>query len=103
MLAYNTIVKKRGNYMNFSDFINNQNVDCNDENRKKAEQTAKTLVDKYKNMDQNSLMNEFISQVSRQKQQGTFDKQKIIQMLDSVKAMIPADMYNQALHILNQL
>ena len=46
--------------MNFSDFINNQNVDCNDENRKKAEQTAKTLVDKYKNMDQNSLMNEFI-------------------------------------------
>ena len=89
--------------MNFSDFINNQNVDCNDENRKKAEQTAKTLVDKYKNMDQNSLMNEFVSEVSRQKQQGTFDKQKIIQMLDSVKAMIPADMYNQALHILNQL
>ena len=96
--------------MNLNDFIeNNPNPKVKDLNnmdeqtKKEAEDTAKELFDKYKDMDQNALMNEFISEVTRQKQQGTFDKNKIINMLNSVKSMIPEQMYNQALSILNSI
>ena len=96
--------------MKFNDFIANNphptidgcgNID--QKTKKDAEDTAKRLVDKYKDMDQNQLVNEFLSEVARQKQQGTFDRDKIISMLNSVKSMLPEQMYNQAITILNSI
>ena len=96
--------------MNFSDFIDNnpnpkvQEFENADEKTKaQTRQTAEDLVNKYKNMDNNTLMNEFISEVARQKQNGTFDKNKIINMLDSVRSLIPNDMYKKAVDILDKI
>ncbi len=96
--------------MNLSDFLNDnpnpkvQEFEKVDEKTKEqTRQTAEDLVNKYKNMDSSSLMNEFIREVARQKQNGTFDKNKIINMLNSVKSLIPNDMYKKAVDILDKI
>lgn len=96
--------------MNLSDFLNDnpnpkvQEFEKVDEKTKEqTRQTAEDLVNKYKNMDSSSLMNEFIREVARQKQNGTFDKNKIINMLNSVKSFIPNDMYKKAVDILDKI
>lgn len=96
--------------MNFSDFIDRnpspkvQEFEKADEKTKEqTRQTAEDLVNKYKNMDSNALMNEFINEVSRQKQNGTFDKNKIMSMLNSVRSLIPNDTYLKAVDVLDKI
>lgn len=86
---------------NFQDFVNSDRFSENEKNQ--MQQDAKNLVNKYANMSQSELKYNLMQEVARQKANGTFDKNKLSYMLDSIKHMLPENAYiqiKQALEIL---
>ena len=73
---------------NLKDFNFNHTNVCDCENKSQYEQQAKDMISKYKDMNNQQLASELISEVARQKANGTFDKSKLIAMLDSIKGML---------------
>lgn len=71
--------------------------------QEKNEPKIEDLYAKYKNMDQNSLMQELVSQVSKQKQDGTFDYDKLNKTIQSVMPYLTEQQKNNLLSIISQL
>lgn len=87
---------------NLKDFSQNEKTEFK-ENYDKYEDEAKSILNKYKDMDNNTLMTELMSEVARQKQNGTFDRDKILKMLDSVSYLIPNNQIENIRKIIEQL
>ena len=87
---------------NLKDYANNK-INATPEQMQSAEQKAKEMLNKYKDMSKDDLMTEFENEVLRQKQNGTFDKNKLQNMLDSVRFLIPNDKYEQVKQVLESL
>jgi hypothetical protein len=86
---------------NFKDFMNNAKF--SDEEKKELNGDAERLVRKYATMSQNELSNMSFQEVSKQKANGTFDKDKLFFMLDSIKHLLPNDAYNNIFSALKDL
>lgn len=83
-----------------SDFeINNKN----NQSKKVSEQDLRDKFDYYKNMNQQQLNSELFSEVARQKANGTFDFNKLSQMVESLRGSLPEQDYNNIKRILESL
>lgn len=79
------------------------NAKFSDEEKKELKGDAERLVRKYATMSQNELSNMLFQEVSKQKANGTFDKDKLFFMLDSIKHLLPNDAYNNIFSALKDL
>ena len=79
--------------MDFKDFVNSNKFSEQEKNKMQGE--AKDLVNKYAHMTQDELKYNLMQEVNRQKANGTFDRGKLLYMLDSIKHLISQDVYNQ--------
>ena len=87
---------------NLYDYINN-NENITSQDRQKAESIAEDLVNEYSTLNQDMLMNEFIKEINKQKSNGTFNKQKIKSLVNSVAHMFPEDKVKQVMEIIDSL
>lgn len=85
----------------FQDFVNSNRF--TEEEKQDMQNEAKNLVDKYARMSQSELQYNLIKEVARQKANGTFDRQKLLFMLNSIKQMLPQQAYEQILNAINNL
>lgn len=76
----------------FKDFLNSSNFTDNEKQNMKN--TAQNIVSKYAGMNTNELNNILMQEVEKQKRSGTFDRQKLLNLLDSIKGFLPIDTYN---------
>ena len=74
-----------------------------DEEKEEMKSDAENLVNKYVNMSKSELQYNLMQEVAKQKAQGTFDKQKIVFMVNSIKHMLSNESYNQIMQALNNL
>lgn len=64
---------------------------------------AKQLFEKYKDFSENDLTGEIAKIIYSQKQNGTFNKEKIYSMLNSISQFIPQDKANQLKELIEQI
>ena len=93
-----------------SDFVSNtndkSNIDMNDDvhNDKEAtEQDLMNLYNKYKDLDEGALNRTLLSEVARQKANGSFDYQKLATLLDGMKDALGETNYQNMKRILESL
>lgn len=86
---------------NLYDYINNKEISSED--KLKAESIAEDLLNKYSGLSQDALMNEFIKEINKQKSNGTFNKEKIKSLVNSVSHMFPQDKVKQVMEIIDSL
>ena len=72
-------------------------------NNKTNEEILKEKYDEYSQMNQEELSNKLFSEVAAQKQKGTFDYNKLVQMVESLRGSIPEENYNNIKRILENL
>ena len=72
-------------------------------NNKTNEEILKEKYDEYSQMNQEELSNKLFSEVASQKQKGTFDYNKLVQMVESLRGSIPEENYNNIKRILENL
>lgn len=77
----------------------------NDENKNEniSEKTLQERYDKYKNMDASQLSNELISEVGRQKMEGSFDYKKLENAVESLRGNLSEENYKNIKKILEGL
>lgn len=94
-----------------SDFVNSSAQDktktASFDNQQKStvatEQDLMNLYNKYKDMDAGSLNSTLLSEVARQKSNGTFDYQKLESMLEGMKDALGETNYQNMKRILESL
>ncbi|MGN1227516.1 MAG: hypothetical protein ACI4TX_02635 [Christensenellales bacterium] len=57
--------------------------------KQEAEVKAKEMIGKYQNMSNDELTQTLLSEVAKQKANGTFDRNQLLMMLDAIKGMLP--------------
>lgn len=89
---------------NLKDFAQKQSCNSENANNEKVKKQAEDLLNRYKNMSSDELASTLISEVAKQKNNGTFDKNKLLNMLDSIKDVLPnKSQYEQLRQIIMQL
>ncbi len=78
--------------MNIKDFKTQEN-----------EEQVKQTYDKYKNYSHDQLMQELLSAVNKQKQNGTFDKQQLTSMLALISSSLSKEQRERLETLLSQL
>lgn len=86
---------------NLYDYINSKTISNEDKNN--AEKIAEDLIKKYSGLDQDKLMHEFLKEINKQKQNGTFNKQRIKDLVNSVAHLFPSDKVKQVMEIIESL
>ncbi len=74
-----------------------------DEPKKQSTEDVEKLFDKYKDMDSNSLMQELIKNVDKQKSDGSFDFEKLQSQIGQVLPYLSTDQQKYLMTILSQL
>lgn len=75
----------------------------NNEPQKKSTEDVEKLFDKYKDIDSNSLMQELIKNVDKQKSDGSFDFEKLQSQISQVLPYLSTDQQKYLMTILSQL
>ncbi len=75
----------------------------NNEPQKKSTEDVEKLFDKYKDMDSNSLMQELIKNVDKQKSDGSFDFEKLQSQISQVLPYLSTDQQKYLMTILSHL
>lgn len=70
---------------------------------KVTEQDLREKFDEYKDMSKDQLNSQLFSEVARQKAQGTFDYNKLSDMVESLRGALPEQDYNNIKRILESL
>ena len=86
--------------MKFSDFAKNKTYERNEMSKSESNQNIENLYEKYKDYSQAELMEELAKQVAKQKKDGSFDFEKI---MNSVNTILPYLNQEQKENILNLL
>lgn len=110
MHTYNILVKKGHKKMKLSQFKSSTKQE---EKTSKEEQKTKiqgekskdmqSLYEQYKNMDKNSLMQELIKNVDKQKREGSFDFSALQSQVSQVLPYLTQDQQKYLMTILSQL
>ena len=90
-LSYNYINLKE-DFMNIKDFKTENN-----------EEKVKQTYEKYKNYSQDELLQELMRSVNAQKQNGTFDKQRLISTLSLVMPSLNSEQRRKLEELLSHL
>lgn len=90
---------------NLKDFAKNYNMNnYTDEQKNTAQKQTEQIINTYKNLSQNDLSNALLQEVAKQKGNGTFDKHKLLQMLENIKTLLPSEeQYEKIKDIINSL
>ena len=88
--------------MKLSEYKNEQNQQETNKN-KAPEKSVEDLYNTYKNMNQSELMQTLFSEVAKQKQQGSFDYNKLQNSLNQVMPYLNDEQKKNLLTILQQL
>lgn len=78
--------------MSFKDYCKNEKINEQAVNlNKKQEQKVEELYDKYKDKSEDELMSELLNNVSKQKQEGSFNLNAIEQTLEKLSPFLNAE------------
>ena len=77
--------------------------DFEQKNIKSNEDILREKYDEFMGMSQEELSNRLFSEVASQKQKGTFNYEKLLQMVESLHGSIPEEYYNNIKRILESL
>lgn len=72
-------------------------------NNKSQEKLLRDKYDEFKGMNKEELNSKLFEEVSRQKQNGTFDFQSLSNMVESLRGSLPEGDYNNLKRILESL
>lgn len=86
---------------NLDDFAKFNNFDARQKNE--ARNKAKDMLNEYKGMSNKDLLNELTREIKKQKDNGTFDKEKLRATLHKVQFLISKDQYRKAMEMLDTL
>lgn len=86
---------------NLDDFAKFNNFDTNKKND--ARNKARNILNEYKGMSNQDLLNELTREIKKQKDNGTFDKEKLRATLHNVQFLISKEQYKKAMEMLDTL
>ncbi len=94
--------------MKFSEFKSTQkkevkNQTANTETQNSQTEDVEKLFEKYKDMDSNSLMGELLKNVDRQKNDGSFDFEKLQSQINQILPYLTDEQQKYLMTILSQL
>lgn len=87
------------NYINLKEVIMN----IKDFRTENSEERVKQTYEKYKDYSQDELMQELLRSVNAQKQNGTFDKQRLISTLSLVMPSLDSEQRSKLEELLSRL
>ena len=64
----------------------------------KAKEQAQSFIEKHQNMSNDELNQLLFNEIAKQKANGTFDKNKLLTMLENVKGLLPNQKQYETLH-----
>lgn len=85
---------KSQNFSNYADEINANEA---------AQEKAKNIYNKYKDFSKNELIEEIAKQIKTQKQNGTFNKDALLNTLNNFSAFIPQANLNELKELISKL
>ena len=89
---------------NLSDFSkNNSSTFTSDSSNQNSNLNIMELLTKYGGKSQNELINEFYKLVDKQKKEGTFDKNKIVNIASAIMPFLNSEQKNLVSNILNKV
>lgn len=89
---------------NLSDFSKNNSSSFNNESsNQNTNFNIMELLTRYGGKSQDELINEFFNQVEKQKQNGTFDKNKIVNIASAIMPFLNSEQKNLVSNILNKV
>ena len=89
--------------MGFKSFQNNQNLNNNQNDIHQNKEKVEQFYQKYKDKNENELMEELLKNVSMQKQNGTFDYQGLCNMLKTFSPYLSQEQVGKIQNLLNQI
>ena len=90
--------------MKLSDFKETSKVQDNTINQQNKQQsTPEEMFNTYKDMDQSQLMSELTKNIAKQKQDGSFDYNKIVSSISQVMPYLTGEQQQNLMTILNQI
>lgn len=92
--------------MGFKDFCENYNNTQNNHEQKNAqdsEENIKNIYNKYKDKNEDELLSELISNVNKQKQEGTFNIENITNMLSKISPYLTQEQSDKIKDILQKI
>lgn len=78
-------------------------MNIKDFKKENKEEQVKQTVDKYKNLSKDQLMQELLLTVSRQKQNGTFDKDQLLSSLSLIAPSLSLEQRQKLFSLLEKL
>ena len=80
----------------FSDFVNQNNYSSkedlnNNSGKKYSENDLQSMINKYKDMNQNSLMNEFLKLTIEKKQKGELSEKELLNIKNTIYHVLTDD------------
>ena len=89
---------------NLSDYSKQNNINSTAKNTNNEQDfNIVNLLNKYGKCSQDELISEFFNQVNKQKQEGTFDKNKITNIANLLLPFLNNEQKNIVLNILNKV
>lgn len=92
--------------MNISEFAKQQKSKTEEKTKNNTldgQQSIENLYDKYKNMSQPELMQTLSAEIKKQKQNGTFDYEKIMSSVNTIMPYLSAEQKNMITNILQTI
>ena len=90
--------------VNYSNTTNSGSSSCNSQDNVNMEKKAKEMIGKYQNMSNDELMSTLLNEVAKQKANGTFNREQLLQMLEAIKGMLPnPSQYEQLRQVIMKL
>ena len=89
--------------MGFKEFCKNQEKINNYETSKNKQETAEQIFNKYKNKNQEDLMNELFKNVDKQKQNGNFDYKSLVCMAEKMSPFLSPEQKQNLEILLNKI
>lgn len=89
--------------MKISEFKPKESTEQKNEKQEINPENIEEIYNKYKDKSQSEIMQELFGQVQKQKQNGTFDYEKIVSMVNMMSPYLNQEQKNNILTILSKL
>ena len=89
--------------MKFSEFAKNNTFEQKANKQQKNNESIEDMYEKYKDFSQSQLMDELSKQVAKQKKEGNFDFEKIMNSVNSIMPYLNDEQKQNIIMLLNNL
>lgn len=104
MQTYNKIVKERCNMgRNLFDYADEKLESCSEKMSESVEKDLKEKLNEYSQKSPNDLMSELLSNVQKQKANGSFNYEQLASMVNSISSHLTPDQKNNLEQILQRI